>query len=75
MINTPISIKTKVSSVCVYETSLTKEEYNAAFSDYGEWRKTLIKVFPELDQYKCVFNIDKDLYWLRFYETQVSFEI
>ena len=75
MINTPISIKTKVSSVCVYETSLTKEEYNAAFSDYGEWRKTLIKVFPELSQYKCVFNIDKDLYWLKFYETQVSFEI
>ena len=44
--NTPISIKTKVSSVCVYETSLTKEEYNATFSDYGEWRKALIKVFP-----------------------------
>lgn len=73
--NTPISIKTKVSSVCVYETSLTKEEYDAAFGGYGEWRKALIKAFPELDQYKYVFNIDKDLYWLRFYETQVSFEM
>ena len=75
MINTPISIKTKVSSVCVFYISFTKEEYYAIFSDYGEWRKALIKVFPELSQYKCVFNIDKDLYWLRFYETQVSFEI
>ena len=75
MINTPIFIKTKVSLVCIYETSLTKEEYNAAFNDCGKWRKTLIKVFPELDQYKCNFNIDKGLYWLRFYEVQASFEI
>ena len=37
--NTPISIKTKVSSICVYETSLTKEEYNAAFDNYYEWKK------------------------------------
>ena len=73
--NTPISIKTKVSSVCVYETSLTKEEYNAAFSGYGEWRDALIKIFSELSQYKCVFDIEKGLYWLRFYETQVSFEM
>lgn len=75
MINTPISIKTKVSSICVYETSLTKEEYNAAFDNYYEWKKALIKIFPELSQYKCVFDIEEGLYWLRFYETQVSFEM
>lgn len=73
--NTPISIKTKVSSVCVYETSLTKEEYNVAFNNYTEWKEALIKEFPVLNQYKCNFNIDKGLYWLRFYEVQTSFEI
>ena len=75
MINTPISIKTKVSSVCVYETSLTKEEYNVAFNNYTEWKEALIKEFPVLNQYKCTFNIDKGLYWLRFYEVQALFEI
>ena len=75
MINTPISIKTKVSSVCVYETSLTKEEYDAAFNNYYEWKKALIEIFPELSQYKYVFDMEKGLYWLRFYETQVSFEM
>ena len=73
--NTPIFIKTMVSFVYTYETSLTREEYNAAFNNYTEWKEALIKNFPELSQYKCVFNIDKGLYWLRFYKTQVSFEI
>ena len=75
MINTPIFIKTKVSLVCIYETSLTREEYNIAFNNYTEWKEALIKGFPELNQYKCVFNIDEGLYWLRFYEVQTLFEI
>ena len=73
--NTPIFIKTKVSLVCIYETSLTREEYNIAFNNYTEWKEALIKGFPELTQYKCVFDINEGLYWLRFYEKQVSFEI
>lgn len=73
--NTPISIKTKVSLVCVYETSLTEEEFHVAFNHSGEWRKALIEVFPELSQYKCVFDVDKNLCWLRFYEKEISFEI
>ena len=75
MINTPIFIKTKVSLVCIYETSLTKEEYNIAFNNYTEWKEALIKEFPIPNQYKCNFNIDKGLYWLRFYEVQALFEI
>ena len=75
MINTPIFIKTKVSRVCIYETSLRKEEYNVAFNNYTEWKEALIKEFPVLNQYKCTFNIDKGLYWLRFYKVQALFEI
>ena len=75
MANTPIFIKTNVSLVCVYETSLTEEEFKASFKHSGEWKDALVKVFPNLSQYKCVLNIDKNLYWLRFYETQVWFDI
>lgn len=75
MTNTPIFIKTNVSLVCVYETVLPEKEFHATFKHSGEWKDALIKVFPELSQYKCVLNIEKDLYWLKFYETQVSFQV
>lgn len=75
MENTPIFIKTNVSLVCVYETVLPGKEFNAAFKHSGEWKDILIKEFPELSKYKCVLDIEKDLYWLRFYETQVSFQV
>lgn len=75
MANTPIFIKTNVSLVCVYETVLLEKEFHATFKHSGEWKDALVKVFPELSQYKCVLNIEKDLYWLKFYETQVSFQV
>ena len=75
MANTPIFIKTNVSLVCVYETVLPEKEFHATFKYSGEWKDALIKVFPELSQYKCVLNIEKDLYWLKFYETQLSFQV